>query len=133
VLAHSDVAPGRKQDPGEKFPWRRLSDSGVGLWVPPPAITKDGGLSIGASGEAVQELQENLSAFGYGIDVTGAYDSDTADVATAFQRHFRPTQVDGQADASTCKTLVALLDKQRALDNAGVKIDDAPSLVGPEG
>jgi N-acetylmuramoyl-L-alanine amidase len=81
----------------------------------------------------VQELQENLAAFGYGIDITGEYDSDTADVVTAFQRHFRPTQVDGQADASTCKTLVALLDKQRALDNAGVKIDDAPSLVGPEG
>jgi N-acetylmuramoyl-L-alanine amidase len=134
VLAHSDVAPGRKQDPGEKFPWRRLSDSGVGLWVPPAPIAKEGGgLSIGASGEAVQELQENLAAFGYGIDISGEYDSDTADVVTAFQRHFRPTQVDGQADASTCKTLVALLDKQRALDNAGVKIDDAPSLVGPEG
>jgi hypothetical protein len=41
VLGHSDVAPARKQDPGEKFPWERLAAAGVGLWVAPEPITRD--------------------------------------------------------------------------------------------
>jgi N-acetylmuramoyl-L-alanine amidase len=132
VLAHSDVAPSRKQDPGEKFPWRSLSDSGVGLWVPPAPIVDDGArLSVGERSEAVRELKENLAAYGYGMGIGGDYDADTADVVRAFQRHFRPAQVDGEADASTCKTLAALLDKQRGLRGPDVDIGDAPPLADP--
>jgi N-acetylmuramoyl-L-alanine amidase len=132
VLAHSDVAPSRKQDPGEKFPWRSLSDSGVGLWVPPAPIVDDGPrLSVGERSEAVSELKENLAAYGYGMGIGGDYDADTADVVRAFQRHFRPAKVDGEADASTCKTLAALLDKQRGLRGPEVHIGDAPPLADP--
>ena len=67
VLAHSDVAPSRKQDPGEKFPWRTLSDSGVGHWVNPAPITEGAVLALGDRGDAVAAMQEGLGKYGYGI------------------------------------------------------------------
>jgi N-acetylmuramoyl-L-alanine amidase len=110
VLAHSDVAPSRKQDPGEKFPWRTLHDSGVGNWVKPAPVTEQGALlSLGDRSEAVAALQKALFEYGYGIAVNGDFDSATVDVVTAFQRHFRPQLVDGMADVSTRKTLQELL------------------------
>jgi len=114
VLAHSDVAPTRKQDPGEKFPWRRLAAEGVGDWVEPEAIANDGPtLARGDQGPEVHELQSELAAYGYGIDATSRYDSLTGLVVAAFQRHFRPACVDGQADISTRKTLSRLLMNRR--------------------
>jgi len=134
VLAHSDVAPKRKQDPGEKFPWRRLSESGVGLWVPPAPIESEGRrLSLGASGVAVRALQGNLATYGYDIDISSTYDDATAEVVAAFQRHFRPVRVDGEADASTCKTLIALLEKRRSLACRDPEFGSAPPLAGPAG
>ena len=109
VLAHSDVAPSRKNDPGEKFPWRTLWDSGVGHWVAPASITEGKKLAISDRGEAVSALQESLSQYGYGITLNGSYDSATHDVVKAFQRHFRPERVDGIADESTLATLRDLL------------------------
>ena len=109
VLAHSDVAPSRKRDPGEKFPWRLLAESGVGLWVEPAPITDWLSLAAGDSGDHVRDLQKSLSEYGYGIQVSGVYDDVTRDVVTAFQRHFRPAQVDGMADTSTRETLRKLL------------------------
>jgi N-acetylmuramoyl-L-alanine amidase len=109
VLAHSDVAPARKQDPGEKFPWARLAEAGVGLWVPPEPITDGPVLKSGDSGVPVRDVQARLAAYGYDIAASGTYDAATADVVSAFQRHFRPTRVDGIADTSTQKTLAKLL------------------------
>jgi N-acetylmuramoyl-L-alanine amidase len=110
VLAHSDVAPARKQDPGEKFPWRTLWDSGVGHWVNPALIIEGGAvLSLGDRGDAVASIQDMLGKYGYGITVTGTYDSATHDVVKAFQRHFRPERVDGIVDESTRSTLEDLL------------------------
>jgi N-acetylmuramoyl-L-alanine amidase len=109
VLAHSDVAPGRKKDPGEKFPWGRLHQRGIGLWVEPRPIEAGPVLAIGASGPAVRELQSNLAAYGYRIAAGGHYDGATTEVVTAFQRHFRPARIDGIADLSTQKTLRDLL------------------------
>ena len=109
VLAHSDVAPSRKRDPGEKFPWRLLAESGVGLWVEPAPITDWLSLAPGDRGDTVNELQKSLAEYGYGVKVTGDYDDATKDVVTAFQRHFRPSQVDGVADTSTRETLSKLL------------------------
>jgi N-acetylmuramoyl-L-alanine amidase len=109
VLGHSDVAPARKKDPGEKFPWHALANSGVGHWIQPVPITRGAVLKSGAEGEEVRALQEALAGYGYGLKLSGKYDGPTVDVVTAFQRHFRPERVDGVADASTVATLHALL------------------------
>ena len=109
VLAHSDVAPRRKIDPGEKFDWARLALAGIGHWVEPADISCGDILAIGDAGDGVGTLQRNLAAYGYGIDPTGAFDEHTRIVVSAFQRHFRPALVDGRADRSTVETLDALL------------------------
>jgi N-acetylmuramoyl-L-alanine amidase len=110
VLAHSDVAPARKQDPGEKFPWRTLHDSGIGHWVKPAPITEgDLVLTLGDRGDAVAAIQELLGKYGYNVPVHGNYDSATHAAVAAFQRHFRPARIDGATDQSTRVTLRDLL------------------------
>jgi N-acetylmuramoyl-L-alanine amidase len=109
VLGHSDVAPARKKDPGEKFPWHLLASSGVGHWVHPAPIVAGEGLRTGADGDQVKALQQALARYGYSIEITGIYDVPTTEVVTAFQRHFRPERIDGVADLSTLETLEALL------------------------
>jgi N-acetylmuramoyl-L-alanine amidase len=110
ILGHSDVAPARKKDPGELFPWHRLARAGIGLW---PGEVRPLGRSLapGEKGGDVTALQKQLAAFGYGIGKTGLYDEETATVITAFQRHFRPMKVDGIADGQT-RALVARLTEQ---------------------
>jgi N-acetylmuramoyl-L-alanine amidase len=112
VLAHSDVAPTRKNDPGEKFPWARLAASGVGHWVEPAPIVGGRTLSANDRGTEVEQLQKQLARFGYAIELTRLYDDNTRSVVTAFQRHFRPERVDGLADPSTILTLARLLGKK---------------------
>jgi N-acetylmuramoyl-L-alanine amidase len=108
-LAHSDVAPGRKVDPGEKFDWAYLHSEGVGHWVEPEPIRGGTFIQAGDSGDAVMALQAMLKLYGYGIDVNGSFDARTKIVIEAFQRHFRQTLVDGVADQSTVATLHKLL------------------------
>ena len=112
VLGHSDVAPSRKKDPGEKFPWHSLANSGVGHWVQPAPIVRGESMKLGAIGDNVRAMQEALARYGYGIAATGKYDSATMEIVTAFQRHFRPERIDGVADHSTMATLHALLASQ---------------------
>lgn len=109
VLGHSDVAPQRKVDPGEKFPWARLHHAGVGAWVAPSPIRPGAALALSDSGPEVADLQAELGRYGYGIEATGRYDDLTEAVVTAFQRHFRIDCIDGRADRSTIETLQALL------------------------
>jgi N-acetylmuramoyl-L-alanine amidase len=110
VLAHSDVAPSRKKDPGEKFPWARLARTGIGHWVEPqPVIGAEAGMGIGVAGPLVADVQQLLRKYGYGIEPTGLIDGKTEFVVTAFQRHFRPERVDGRIDQSTITTLQRLL------------------------
>lgn len=101
VLGHSDVAPERKQDPGELFPWQRLAEAGIGIW--PGSVDDD------ASDEDPAALQTDLAALGYGLEVTGRLDAATARVVAAFQRHWRQQRVDGQADPQTRAVLKAVL------------------------
>jgi N-acetylmuramoyl-L-alanine amidase len=113
VLAHSDVAPARKQDPGEKFPWRTLHDSGIGHWVKPTPLTVEGSVfALGDQAHEISSMQQSLAEFGYGVGVTGLYDTLTHDVVMAFQRHFRPQRVDGISDPSTRATLHDLVTSQ---------------------
>jgi N-acetylmuramoyl-L-alanine amidase len=109
VLGHSDVAPSRKKDPGEKFPWHSLANSGVGHWVQPALIVPGEVLRLGTINENVRDLQLALAKYGYGLPPSGKYDGATMEVVTAFQRHFRPERVDGIADQSTQTTLRSLL------------------------
>jgi N-acetylmuramoyl-L-alanine amidase len=113
ILAHSDIAPLRKADPGEYFPWRRLAKAGVGHFVEALALGDDAPLARGAADQGVEELQRLLARYGYEVDVTGQYDARTEAVVRAFQRHFRPERVDGRADRSTIATLRALLHALR--------------------
>jgi N-acetylmuramoyl-L-alanine amidase len=109
VLAHSDVAPTRKKDPGEKFPWARLARAGIGHWVTPEPLSRaDPGIARDAAGPLVAAVQSLLARYGYGIEATGGFDPKTEFVVTAFQRHFRPERVDGRIDQSTVTTLERL-------------------------
>jgi len=107
VIGHSDVAPGRKTDPGELFPWKRLAEAGLGLWVEVAALP-EASLAVGGEGPEVSALQQALARFGYGIEATGVFDERTFAVVEAFQRHFRQANVDGIADGETQAILRAL-------------------------
>jgi len=109
ILAHSDIAPARKADPGEFFPWRRLHEAGVGHWTAPAPIRPGPVYEPGAMGPPVAALQTMLAAYGYDLTASGFYDAATRDAVAAFQRHFRPEKVDGLADLSTMETLRNLL------------------------
>ncbi|WOH79800.1 N-acetylmuramoyl-L-alanine amidase [Bradyrhizobium sp. BEA-2-5] len=110
VLGHSDVAPARKKDPGEKFPWHSLANSGVGHWVQPAPIVRGDALQLGAISDSVSNMQAAFRRYGYNIPTNGKFDGPTMEVVTAFQRHFRPERIDGIADRSTMATLHALLE-----------------------
>jgi N-acetylmuramoyl-L-alanine amidase len=109
VLAHSDVAPLRKEDPGELFPWGELAAAGIGHWVMPEPVIAGRLLEPGDSGPEVVRLKQRLRDYGYGLGAESDFDDETAAVVTAFQRHFRPALVDGVADVSTVATLDKLI------------------------
>lgn len=92
VVGHSDIAPARKLDPGELFPWQRLASAGIGLW---PA---------GSSDSADGDITAMLAAYGYDVA-----NNPLAEALSAFQRHFRPERFDGGADDETRARLAALL------------------------
>ncbi len=93
VVGHSDVAPGRKTDPGERFDWARLAAAGIGLW-PDAALHAE-----------IEDADVRIMLGAYGYDNT-----DPGLAITAFQRHFRPESLDGLADGETVGRLKALLD-----------------------
>ncbi len=108
ILGHSDVAPERKTDPGELFPWKRLAEAGHGLWAEPP--TPPGApLGPGEEGTGVFALQAGLTRLGYDCAPSGRYEPRTETIVRAFQRHWRPARVDGVADGETRGRLMALL------------------------
>jgi N-acetylmuramoyl-L-alanine amidase len=110
VLAHSDVAPGRKMDPGEYFPWAILAAAGIGVWRDTdPTPSSEPPLSIRSNGAPVLALQRRLSAFGYACPTNGVFDPATVDAVVAFQRHYDPRRIDGIADGRTSMLLDALL------------------------
>lgn len=108
IVGHSDVAPSRKEDPGELFPWKALAEAGHGLWVePPPAPGAP--LGVGDEGTGVFALQAGLTRLGYDSAPTGRYDETTQTIVRAFQRHWRPQRFDGVCDGETRARLVHLL------------------------
>ena len=110
VLGHSDVAPGRKIDPGEKFDWPRLHAAGVGHWVQPtPHDDCDPSFGVGDCDPLVGATTNLLAQYGYGITPSDTLDEQGAKVVRSFQLHFRPDMTWGRVDPSTLATLEALL------------------------
>jgi N-acetylmuramoyl-L-alanine amidase len=111
VLAHSDVAPQRKIDPGEKFNWGWLFEQGIGRWVKPASIRVFGKkLKLGAHSDDLHLAQKLLALYGYDVKTTGILDEHTSKVLRAFQLHFRQRRVDGLLDYSTLATLERLIE-----------------------
>ncbi len=108
IVGHSDIAPDRKLDPGELFPWNRIAEAGFGLWAEPPAAP-GAPLQLGEDSTAVFALQAGLTRLGYDCAPSGRYDEATALIVTAFQRHWRPDRIDGAADGETRARLMGLL------------------------
>lgn len=109
VIAHSDVAPGRKRDPGERFPWKALAGYGVALHVEPVPVGGGRFLAPGDTGEPVAALQSMLALYGFDAKSDGVFGELTRIQVEAFQRRHRPAQVDGIADMSTIEMLNRLL------------------------
>lgn len=112
IVGHSDIAPLRKQDPGEHFPWERLARAGIGIW---PDIggahgpdTEGQGLGPGEESASVRRMQEHLQRIGYGLSPTGTYDTLTEAVVRAFQRRWLPENVTGMADIQTLRQIGAI-------------------------
>jgi N-acetylmuramoyl-L-alanine amidase len=112
IVGHSDVAPDRKQDPGELFDWEGLARNGVGLW---PDDVPDLGTS-GAVRDAarLRDVRAALGRIGYRVAAEGALDPALATTLRAFQRHWRPETVNGQADAGTLTRLLAVVRRCEA-------------------
>jgi len=123
IIGHSDLAPERKEDPGELFPWKRLAQAGHGLWFEPAAerIAALGGfLQVGDEGIGVVVLRSGLHRLGYGLQPGGTFDEETATTVRAFQRHWRASRVDGVADGETRATLMGVLQLATAESVTGV-------------
>ena len=109
VLGHSDVAPTRKQDPGELFDWARLAAAGIGLW-PETENTLETEVALGGGGlPPITKIQKLLQRLGYPITISGEEDEETRFVITAFQRHFLPYSVSGEMDVETFARLRAMV------------------------
>jgi N-acetylmuramoyl-L-alanine amidase len=101
VVGHSDIAPTRKEDPGEAFPWQAFAAAGVGLWPDDPCDP--------IANPALVEAQRGLASYGYAIEPTGSYDLATRSAILAFQRHFRPERLDSVFDSDCAGRLASLL------------------------
>jgi N-acetylmuramoyl-L-alanine amidase len=102
LVGHSDVAPMRKGDPGEKFPWDRFVEAGLALAPSSDLAPREGdGLERGDRGPDVKALQQFLRDIGYGLDADAIFGPITEAVTRAFQRRFRVAKIDGVADGQT--------------------------------
>lgn len=105
IVGHSDIAPGRKDDPGEHFPWDRLARAEIGLW-PMSGIDAEAAAPAAPDNDyAARRLQHMLAEIGYTIEQSGVFDDATEAVIRAFQRRWVQDRVTGQADLSTLKTI----------------------------
>lgn len=112
VLAHSDIAPEQKQDPGPRFPWQWLASRGIGAWYNNHQLKQFWQQPLWQA-EDVRAWQQALKHYGYAIEVTGQLDAQSHSYLLAFQRHFVPEQMDAQPNRKTLAVLAALLAKYR--------------------
>ena len=126
-IGHSDIAPGRKIDPGPRFPWERLYQVGIGAWFDDDTALKYLE-QFTARPMTISNIQKALNTYGYGIEQTGILDEQTRNVLQAFQLHFRPMNVNGEPTLETQAILYALIEKYHAGKLEGLlKIDASPA------
>lgn len=114
VLGHSDIAPLRKQDPGKLFPWTYFAQNGIGAWPDGVRVIKYLAGRAPNAPANVSVIQALLKQYGYDrIPQSGILDKDTRDTIGAFQMHFRPSDISGNADAETEAIARALVEKYR--------------------
>jgi len=106
IIGHSDVAPDRAQDPGERFEWQALAQNGIGLW--PDGVPDLGSGGTVRDAASLRDVRAALAEIGYRVVPEGPLDPALAAVLRAFQRHWRPEAVTGQADAGTLARLLAV-------------------------
>jgi N-acetylmuramoyl-L-alanine amidase len=109
VLGHSDIAPGRKIDPGPLFPWKSLAEADIGLWPRLADIQRIQGEYKGKALD-LKKLQKDLQSYGYNITVTGTLDDQTRAVVQAFHMHFLGSDR-SEPTLETHITLLALLKR----------------------
>jgi N-acetylmuramoyl-L-alanine amidase len=106
VVAHSDVAPERKQDPGEKFDWQDMARNGVGLW--PDDVPDLGTAYVASEAAQLRDMRAALADIGYRVAPQGMLDPALSAALRAFRRHWRPEAVTGQPDIGTMARLLAV-------------------------
>lgn len=111
VLAHSDIAPTRKNDPGALFPWQRLYENGIGAWYDAADVERL--RKTVSEVPSIAEIKSDLSAYGYAVAITDKEDDLYRAVVMAFQRHFAPQKIDGVMSLENVIILKALLKKYR--------------------
>jgi N-acetylmuramoyl-L-alanine amidase len=107
ILGHSDIAPTRKNDPGPKFPWKRLADEGLIPWPDAKAVAEKRAM-YEVTLPPVRWFQEKLVQHGFTVPASGEQDKLTTDVLSAFQQKYRPERYDGLPDAETAAILEVL-------------------------
>jgi N-acetylmuramoyl-L-alanine amidase len=107
VLGHSDIAPQRKDDPGPRFPWKRLADAGLIVW-PDAAKVAQLRTTFDTTLPEVAWFQQQLAVLGYAVPQSGVLDAPTQKVIAVFQMKYRPERYDGSLDAHTAALLQAL-------------------------
>ncbi|MGI4956843.1 MAG: N-acetylmuramoyl-L-alanine amidase [Janthinobacterium lividum] len=108
IVAHSDIAPDRKQDPGELFPWGELAEAGIGMF--PTGMADAGTHDVVTEAESLAMVRQGLRRIGYDIAADGGLDEPLAVTLAAFQRHWRQETVNGQADAGTRDRIAAVAE-----------------------
>ena len=118
VVGHSDIAPERKEDPGEHFPWAGLAAAGVGLWPAPVDTDETQDTRIlfeaGDRDRGISIIQRGLADLGYGASVTGCLDEPTQAIIRAIQRRYRPTKIDGVIDMPVMEIIKRLSEMNRS-------------------
>ena len=109
IVAHGDIAPQRKMDPGPKFPWKRLADEGLVKWPDANEVAKRQAV-FEKQPPDVEWFQRMLAKHGYAVPLDGELDKKTVRVIMVFQMRYRPAKYDGMPDAETAALLDVLVN-----------------------
>jgi N-acetyl-anhydromuramyl-L-alanine amidase AmpD len=135
ILGHSDVAPGRKVDPGPLFPWEELARTDIGVWWNKGVSKAFSTLYGDGEGVSVPWIQRNLSDYGYGcvdentglsqeLPLTGKEDIETIAAVRSFQMHFRQNNISGRVDRDSMEILDALLRAKKLTESGRLTVEE---------